>query len=186
MVREIVLRSWCDFHMGEHDQPVPGTSSHAVTLDGRSFTVDLCDECAERFYNPLAERVANHSAREGSDPKPPPSSVRPPHTQTKPADYRPRNCFVCDKRFESRGVFDYHMEHEHHAKTAEVFGLECPLCPAKFGRAQGLGVHATRKHTDVAHNIADLFDAAKEAGDPRGVIARQLAALPNREQLFEN
>lgn len=181
MVQQILIAVWCDFHHGDLHAEVPATHTHTVTIDKGAYTVDLCDDCHAAYFAAFASRVAAHSAREGTDPKPPGTKTKPKpkpkgEGEGEPRNDPPRQCLICGEVLPSRSMFDSHAQARHGVRPAEMFGLTCPLCGKTLGNPQALGLHAKHKHEGVG-TTPEAFATAAELGDPHGVIEARRAAL---------
>jgi hypothetical protein len=84
-------------------------------------------------------------------------------------DSVPRVCPVDGETLTGNRLWEDHCVNVHKMRPAEIFGLTCPLDGETFVNPQTLGMHGRREH-DAVHTPA-LFQLAKDADDPVGVIA---------------
>lgn len=59
MAKEIVV--WCEIHLQSKEERVPGTE-HQIAINGKSVTLDLCDDCRSQYLAPLEEIVETYGA----------------------------------------------------------------------------------------------------------------------------
>lgn len=179
MAREIQVMAWCDVDLAE-DKRVPMASSHDVVLDGKAFTVDLCEEHEVALYKPFAGLVAHGSApapkapHKGTQQALGASAARPVHRSGSRSDAAARECVLCGAHLASRTVHDRHILQAHNVPgPVALYGLGCPLCgQGDFTSAQGLGAHGAGAHQ--IYDTSALYQAAKAAGDPHGAVAALL------------
>src|SRR4051812_19775464 len=124
MATEIVR--WCDVHMGV-DERVPG-AAHAVKLDGRDGSLDLCEVHAKELLGPLLDLLAPTATRDRG-----PGGRRP-----NPGGVP---CRVCGVEY-LPGRMSSHLRKVHDTGAAEVYGLTCPVCGVEYLSTQALLAHA--------------------------------------------
>lgn len=183
MAREIV--AWCDVDM-RTDERVPAIT-YALDLGRGPREIDLCESHAKALLAPLVEVV---EALGGKPSKP--SKASPPIARQTagsgsldelllserrgrtPAGERDHPCPWCPLNYANATGLLGHIRKAHgftsDASAADVFGAQCPLCGQAYG---SLGNHASKSH-DIP-GVAALFAAAREAGDPYGVVAERTA-----------
>jgi hypothetical protein len=186
MVREIVQRAWCDLHMLS-DERAEMTETHAVTIDGTAYTLDLCAEHVADFER-FAELVRNGSARvprNGTTTKngakgggKANADVRLDGRATAKDSDHERVCIACGHVCTSQGGFKDHVRRVHDSSIAELYGTACALCGRQCESIQALGVHASRTHvSEGVYDVATLFVIASSRGDEHGIVAERLGKV---------
>jgi hypothetical protein len=191
MAREIVL--WCDVDMRD-DQRVPG-STRTLDLGHGPREIDLCDQHAKQYLEPLADILDELGSRAER-----PQTLRPRADARKVQglskldnllttqrrgklpddddDGRGFQCLFCTLDYTNSGSLRVHIRKLHGFTDAgfpEIFGRACPLCgQSGYG---ALSVHALNTHNQP--NVSALFVAAREAGDPHGIVAERVALAQN-------
>lgn len=183
MAREVQVLAWCDVHMAE-DQRVPMVATHTVALDGGApRTLDLCEEHEAALWKPFADVAALGAKAEANGaPKAVQAGPRAlggirrasPRTVTaNKSDANTRVCLLCSATLEGRNIHDRHLVQAHGLpKVMALYGDACPFCGETFSTPQGLAIHGTNSHGH--YDLAALFWAARDAGDPHGVVAAAL------------
>lgn len=186
--------TWCDLCLPT-DVKVSATT-HTLTLDGRTRTLDLCDGCVEAVVKPLQAMLDRYGQpvsadgkvkrpyrrRQSSEPEPG-ATGQPGEPAADDAALYPFACIVCDHEpFTNRsGLFRHYGTRHGYPTTTErgdgvttesVYGATCPLCGTEPSSFVG---HARTEHRQP---ISALFTAAAAAGDPHGVVAAVRAAVP--------
>lgn len=160
MTTELRILAWCDRCL-EAGQDTPGETVTVNVTGTAPFDVEVCPEHGA----PLAAAIAA-LARLGRGvgkgvPKTPsrPASATPSPSASKPSRTRPGGaCPDCTYTAPSEGALRAHLRDVHDKSLADAGvgpgGFKCRECGSEFGRAQGLGVHMTRRHPDAAKQSA--------------------------------
>lgn len=183
----MALQRVCDIHDGAHE----GTE-HTVKINGETILVDACDgfvtdlrnrgrlpEIASPSLNGQVKPKAAVAAKKSVPSRRPARPLARKQVGTKPnPEMRAADatfpCIACPKEFESGSGFQSHSD-AHGFKTAgDMYGDKCPVCDVKHGR---LTNHAKEEHG--IPNVAQLFKAAVEAGDPHGIVAARRKVAKN-------
>jgi hypothetical protein len=155
-----VIVRWCDVCMAG-DQQVPG-AAHAVQLDARSGTVDLCPEHVKELLGPLldilvpAPRAASTTGR-----KPEPGASE---------------CLLCDQSLRPERMAP-HLVKAHDTTVGDIYGLACPVCGREMANASGAGSHA-QMHGVKLGGLVGLWTQVVQSGDPDGKWADLRASWP--------
>ena len=148
MAREVVVSLWCDKHLADHDVRVDGVTRE-VEVEGRRYTLDLCDDCADRLIAPLARFAYDHGVAVGEKRR-----TRAPADQTQPV----YPCPVCGAERRGRAAMRAHFKTDHDQSLAEWEGqngtsiegdplpFKCPECDGGFATPQGMGAHRAKIH----------------------------------------
>lgn len=189
MAREVQVLAWCDVDMAE-DRRVPMAASHEVVVDGKAYTVDLCEDHEAAIYKPFVALVAH-----GSAPAP---KVAQNRAQRALAAYAPNGtkakagrplsdlskalplgtrCLIstCGAAYDGRtqGALTQHMGTVH-GFTLEDLGRVCPVCGEVKHPGNGLSNHVARTHPEVGPTALTGILAgwwwASENGDPHEVF----------------
>jgi hypothetical protein len=140
MAAELVTLIYCDRHLVEKDEKVPGE-----TFTWDKLTVDLCEECA----GPIAQASALF-ADYGAKGK----RTRLPKKQAQPSDPDVLKCPECGKLASNRDSLASHGRQYHDKSLSQLLGedtpYQCDICPRAFGTVQGRAAHRARTHPDAA------------------------------------
>jgi hypothetical protein len=184
MTREVQVIAWCDGCVaelgdGEGDVERGTVALHLAVRVGDSpgalskpRLLDLCERHAKSLWEPLAALLDAYGSLAGDNR---PRTPRRALART-PGDDVPRPWIcLCGASYAGDSALRSHMANRHQmgATVRGVFGDECPLCEATSSR---LGIHISKAHAET-HNVTSAFVEAERLGDPRGVVARQRAAL---------
>lgn len=187
MAREVQVLAWCDVDMAENKR-VPMAATHEVVIDGKGYTVDLCEDHEAAVYKPFAALVAHGSAPAVKGPQKGAQRVQVTSTgQVKqgrplgdPAKALPvgARCLVaeCGAPYDGRsqGGLVQHMRTVH-GVSLEALGRTCPMCGEVKHPGNGMAGHVASAHPEVATPaLGPLLAAwwwASTHGDPHGVIA---------------
>lgn len=205
MAREVMIHTWCDVCIAQDvdgdTRRVPSVASHELTLDGKSWTLDLCETHEAAYYKPFAALVADVGA---TGPAAPAKAAR---TAPKASDGAPKArathrraqdsgkalpigvvCPLenCGQPYYGRslGALQQHMRTIHNIGM-EAFGQDCPVCGNEYPAPQAMASHVRAAHMDVftaatdpgvdfdavGHGIAAAWWWASNHGDPHGVVA---------------
>lgn len=186
MAREVQVLAWCDVDMAE-GQRVPMAATHEVVIDGKAFTVDLCEDHEAGVYKPFAALVAHGSAPAPKGPHKAAQRALVPSTGPKPG--RPLSsadralpvgarCLVpeCGAAYDGRsqGGMVQHMRAVH-GIGMEALGRSCPVCGEVKHPGAGLAQHVAKAHREVETpalvGVLAAWWWASTHGDPEGVIA---------------
>lgn len=190
MAREIV--TLCDPCLAEDVRSTGRTIE--IGIEGKSRTVELCETHELQLLKPLADILGRFGQRvtltapagsRTSVPRPPraagPAAVDPgaPRLGKPPTGPRDLACIACEMTYSTPSGLAGHLVRIHGvsatATLSAAYGARCPLCGHE-GSASGLGVHSGSAHHLA---IARAFTAARDAGDPFGVVAERVAVLTN-------
>ena len=191
MAREVQVLAWCDVDMAD-GQRVPMAATHEVVVDGKAYTVDLCEDHEAAIYKPFVALVAH-----GSAPAPKGAQNRAQRAQAAarqvtssgPKPGRPLSdpgralplgvrCLVpdCGVAYDGRsqGGLVQHMRSVH-GVTMEALGRLCPVCGEVKAPGSGLANHVARAHHEVeTESLVGVLAAwwwASTHGDPEGAVA---------------
>lgn len=151
MATEIVRL--CDAHLFT-DERVQG-APHTVQVDGKTGTVDLCDEHAKVLLGPVLDLMAPEKERGVRKPEP-----------------GPAECYLCSAPMRADRMSS-HLKQVHGSTLKDVYGVWCPVCMEEKVSVQGVGTHARLAHG--LPGVVDAWVAVEQAGDPDGVVAARRA-----------
>ena len=144
MATAMVTLTWCDRHLTDTDEEVPGDAM-PPWADG--LAVDLCPECAAPVL--AARELAEHYGAIG---KRTPEVVkgRRPLVPSSRADAQPvaggLACPDCGAKLSNRQSLGSHARNIHGKSLGELEGKPlnyvCPTCQQGFTTPQGVAVHA--------------------------------------------
>lgn len=173
-MQELFVKSWCDGHLSaDRDARVEARVTVQIALDGDAMReLDVCDDCASAFFDPLRELMALSRPAESASASKRTSTAPPAREQrvVQPRlDETRVECFVCDLDFANPKSLRTHWKNKHLSTLGtlgSVFGEQCPLCGDSFGN---LGVHAARTHH--VDTVYELVAQARQRPDKFGVLA---------------
>jgi hypothetical protein len=190
MTREVQVLAWCDVDMAE-DRRVPMAATHEVVVDGKAYTVDLCEDHEAAVYKPFLALVAHGSApapkgaqnraqraRAVLAPGATPAKVgRPVGDQARALPLGAR-CLVadCGTAYDGRtqGGLTQHMRAQH-GLGLDALGRACPVCGEVKSPGTGLANHVSKAHHEVEGpalvGVLAAWWWASTHGDPEGAIA---------------
>lgn len=191
MAREIV--AWCDIEMANDERVEART--YTIALDGGPREIDLCDEHRKALIDPLRDVLASHGSIVRQDgvaaatrrqsaavaANTPQAlaerAARGSRRGTAPAGERSHACLFCPLDYASPTSLISHCASAHgfERTSLAVFGRRCPMCGES-------GWTVLSQHGQHAHDVASvsrLFVAARDAGDPHGVVAERVALASN-------
>lgn len=151
MAQELIRQLWCDPHQHDDSRNEPGrTWSVSITPPdepAQAFEVELCEACAKRYADLLAELV-EYGRPQGRQPG------RPAVSRGEPAS-TPAPCPApgCESVLPSRERLGAHIRSQHGTTLSELEGTAdkpCPVpgCERKFGRGPGLATHLRSVHPE--------------------------------------
>ena len=189
MAREIVTH--CDVDM-RNDERVPGTT-YTLDLGRGPREIDLCDVHAKELLGPLSSALDELGGKPLAPVKASSKATSKRsaagatgtldvdvllagarYGKVVPPEQRTHPCPFCPLDYTSATSVIAHARKAHgfasKATTTDVFGRVCPLCGQ--GGFDILATHAL--HVHELPSVAALFAAAREAGDPHGIVAERV------------
>lgn len=170
---------FCDIH-GLRFEDVPIDGDELFGYDGKWYTFGACDDDKKMITQAeFKDLVIEHGIelKNGELPagaivkKPKGGASGSPRTVT-PDDEKKEECLWCPKYRGTIGALQYHVRTKHGFNGfIDAYGDHCPMCN---DRLTGLGQHGQRSHG--VRSVAHLFEAAREAGDPFGIVAARVKA----------
>lgn len=158
MATEIIR--WCDAHMLTDERVV--AAPHAVVLDGKTGTVDLCPEHAKALLAPLVDLLAPDPTTKGVGGR-----------KAIPGD---APCLFCDETYRGSRLSS-HVIKTHGQNFMAAYGSHCPLCDdgREFQSSASLGIHAKGVHN--LDGCGELWAQVARDGDPHGRLAARRQAV---------
>lgn len=131
MATEIV--HWCDWHIAdENTTRVIAVASHAVAIDGAEMTLDLCEECEVKRWQPFASFASTFG-----------TTVKP----VKPGKRKPDDALdEVERRREVKRAADRARRAEIEASKPGAGSTDCPRCDFEAISRTGLAAHAWAVH----------------------------------------
>ena len=143
MATQIEVSKWCDVHLYERDEHVPG-ETFPIPVPGTVKTVELCPECEEIILGPVRKLYADYGARPDASATP-----LPPKGGGKASSV----CPECGSQHPNVSLMRAHVKRIHKDKAATLLdlhgrGLPCtqPGCGFEAVNPQGLGAHLRHAH----------------------------------------
>jgi hypothetical protein len=153
MANEVQILTWCDIHLQEKDEHVPGTEYVVQIGKGQPVVVDLCPDCV----GPLAT-VTDLLAAYGRKPNTNGVATRKPKAAAAPAPVASGSdvhvCPDCGHASPNRKSLAGHTRAVHELLLSELEGktkgLTCITCEPHrdFKSLQAVSIHAGRFHLD--------------------------------------
>ena len=183
--------AWCDVELAGDGGRIPMATSHDVVIDGRAFTVDLCEDHEAALWKPFVAMV-----EAGSAPAPKTAQNRAQRavatagaggTRTKtgrPVEHPERvlpvgvrcplpDCGI-DYAGRTEGALSQHLRTAHDTTGVSALGSTCAVCGEVREDMRSLAQHLGREHPDMAPpSMTGALAAwwwASGHGDPHGVI----------------
>lgn len=188
MAQEIQVITWCDVCADDSPDARQPADPYRVRIDdGPDMTVDLCVRHDETLLAPLRKLLAVHGHRPDA---PAPARRGRPRTASTPEERakfsRPTTCLWCGEAFAMSNQFSRHLVRAHGfpdtnatgADVAGIFGGRCPYCGHGTPTPAAFGVHIAAHHPGRPAAMSSAFIAARDDGDPAGVVAPVLALAP--------
>ena len=178
MVSQIRIETWCDACRAEDPESAEPAESQEVQLGKLARSLDLCERHQKQLLQPLLElmQTAGQTVRSPTAPKPP----KPRQPSKRPGAHSvgaaPAPCLWCPEVFPTQGGLSSHLmtNHQLTSSIAGAYGDRCPWCGKGTGSKSMTG-HLRNAHPDSPINRPQAFLAARDAGDPAGVVAKLLA-----------
>ena len=174
MVSQIRIETWCDACRQEDPESMEPAQSQEVQLGKLLRNLDLCERHQKQLLQPLLElmQAAGQTVRSSSTPGPRPRAKRQgAHNQ----GVAPAPCLWCPEVFPTQGGLSSHLmtNHQLTSSITDAYGSTCPWCGKRPGK--NMTSHLRAEHPDSPSDRPGAFLAAREAGDPAGVVAKLLA-----------
>lgn len=181
MAREIVVL--CDPCLAEDVRSTGRTIE--IAIEGKSRSVELCETHEAEIVKPLLDVLGRFGSRITVAPRssrsaaasPVPVSAEGQRLGKPPAGPRQLVCIACGADYASSSGLALHMTAKHGAPERGALswahGDRCPLCGLTCAAGR-LGSHAGTVHST---GTAQVFTAARDAGDEFGVVAERVAIL---------
>lgn len=177
MAKDIIIKTWCDQHMGLDEPQKVEATEHLITLEGRTLTLDLCEQCTSKYIDPLARLLYDH----GAQPEQSPSQAKAARRGSHRGDPKGAQCVWCPLDFaaSTSSGFMRHIKVVHgYVNAQDAFGTVCAICGQ--GELYMMMAHVKRVHPEYGFShTAQVIDWAKHNGDPHGVYAATLARKPS-------
>ena len=143
MATELITLTYCDIHLQDKDEQVPGQAYPGFEGSGQS--IDLCEECAQVR---IAVQVMYDTY--GAKGK----RTQRPQRQSKAGDPGAISCPRpdCDGTAKNQDSLASHARHVHGVSLAQLMGKPTPFacevegCGRAFSTPAGLGRHVTMSH----------------------------------------
>lgn len=152
MATELVTETWCDKHLVDASTKVRASTSAVVTLDGTSYTLDLCEDCAHELMV-FSEWLESYGQPSGSAPS------GPPRAATLEAAGR-LQCKVCQRSYGNIASLRAHYRQSHEMAASQYAKymppnptgrkasapMVCPTCGFEAAGGTGLAAHRRAAH----------------------------------------
>ena len=148
-MKEIRIHAWCDACLSEHgiDTRVEATHTHTMTLaDGKTRTIDLCEEHDEQLVAPLAKLLADVGISPGGTP--------------------PAGRSEGDETTATQDAFAFRYASDERAASP----WQCPIC-ASTVRHSTATRHIYAKHVDGGFPVLAACPDCDYESDSAGAVA---------------
>jgi hypothetical protein len=161
VVREVVIRSWCDVCAQDPDAEHREGMTVWITLGVVALEIDLCEEHEDELWTPMREALdkLGRPATPLAGPLPTPAPRVTGRPRVLSAGWP---CLLCGKELTSSGL-SMHVSKTHGGPSALPWGETCPLCLEGGLTRTSLGQHTQRAH-GLAGGAGSLFRVALEEG----------------------